>query len=719
MVYLAPGQIGAIWLTWDDSFTAATSDFNMYVTDNGTSTIVSCCTTNNSVSTAGTGIPLELAVFENPTAGGRFYDVYVQDVNNSSVGHTLEMFMVAGGALLPNNAIFNYNSVSGSVGAQSDAGGGVISVGAINASDPGTDTIAYYSSQGPTGDGRMKPDITAIDGVDVSGAGGFPSTFFGTSAAAPHIAGLAALLLDFRPDLQDGDAGDDPTTDRATLRNAILNGGVDLGATGPDQVFGYGRADGVAAAAELFAAPVFDVPTGLALVEGSSRTADGLSFTDLNLADAHTIAVDWGDGTTSSAPATDAQTNGIQGPPASAVPAVYDPTVFDVQSTGTIYTVNTINDVNDGTCDGTHCSLREAIIAANANNASTTIDAVHFNISGAGPHTIWISGSALPVITDALVIDGYTQPGSAPNTNTPSQGLNTVIQVAVRPTISAIIGFNVQSSSTSVIRGLAIERFDKAISLASGGPHVVEGNLRGSTADGIAGLGNNYGVWVQSGAPNATIGGSSAASSNLVAASEADGLFIDQASGTIIQNNLIGTDIANSTALPSIRVGIYLWEGSDAVVTGNVVRFSGSHGIMIETWATANVSGNTITSNVRDGIFLAEGSTNINVAANTVTGNDNGIRIGDAATDAVSILRNSISGNARLGIDLQPLAPVVTEPNDALDVDSGFNRMMNFPIITSSSAAAVGGTINTEATSVVRIELFANTACDPSGFGEG
>lgn len=712
-VRLTNGQSVVVWLVWEDTEGAPTADYDLLFQDPATGFIVGGSIGVNALS----GSPVEVAGITYSGAGISDLRIIVQNYNNESTARDFELTIFPGTTALPNGTYLNYNTREGSVGAQSDAGGGVISVGAANNSS--STTIAPYSSQGPTGDGRMKPDITGIDGVDVSGSGGFPSTFFGTSAAAPHIAGLAALLLDFRPDLKAGDAGDDPMADRSALRGAILNGGVDLGDAGPDNVYGYGRADGAASAAELFAAPVFDAPGGLALVEGATRTADGLSFTDLNLADAHTIAVDWGDGTSSSGPATDAQTNGIDGQPPSAVPAVYDPTVFDVQSTGTIYTVNTTDDVNDGTCDGTHCSLREAITAANGNNATTTIDAIHFSIAGTGPHTIWISGSALPAITGGLVIDGYTQPGSSPNTNTPSQGLNSVIQIAVRPTISGIIGFNVQSSSTSVVRGLAIQRFDKAISLTSGGPHVVEGNLLGSTADGTAGLGNNFGVWVQVGAPNATIGGSSAASANLIAASELDGLFIDRASGTTIQNNLIGTDSANSIALPSLRLGVYLWEGSEAVVTRNTIAFNLDHGVQVETWTTANISGNTITSNVRDGIFVAEGSTNINIAANTVAGNDTGIRIGDAATDAVSILGNSISGHVRLGIDLQPATPVETEPNDSLDTDSGFNRMMNFPIITSSTSTAVGGTINTEATSVVRIELFANSACHSSGFGEG
>ena len=40
----------------------------------------------------------------------------------------------------------------------------------------------------------QKPDFTAADGVSVTGVGGFPSTFYGTSAAAPHAAAIAVLV---------------------------------------------------------------------------------------------------------------------------------------------------------------------------------------------------------------------------------------------------------------------------------------------------------------------------------------------------------------------------------------------------------------------------------------------------------------------------------------------------------------------------------------------
>ena len=57
-------------------------------------------------------------------------------------------------------------------------------------------------------------------------------------------------------------------------------------------------------------------------------------------------------------------------------------------------------------------SLRQAILNADANPGLDTID---FDIPGAGVHTI-SPASALPTITDPVVIDGYTQPGASPNT---------------------------------------------------------------------------------------------------------------------------------------------------------------------------------------------------------------------------------------------------------------------------------------------------------------
>ena len=162
---------------------------------------------------------------------------------------------------LPSEPLLNYNTVSSSVPNNADASGRVVTHGAINAGEPGNDLIAPYSSRGPTNDNRLKPEAVAIDGVAVTGAGGFGTPFFGTSAAAPHGGAIAALILACKPSLKHGEPGDNPNADRDALRNAMLNTSVDLGVVGDDQIYGNGRIDADAAATAAACAVATPTPT--------------------------------------------------------------------------------------------------------------------------------------------------------------------------------------------------------------------------------------------------------------------------------------------------------------------------------------------------------------------------------------------------------------------------------------------------------------------------
>ncbi|MCS7294233.1 MAG: S8 family serine peptidase, partial [Dehalococcoidia bacterium] len=103
---------------------------------------------------------------------------------------------------------------------------GALAVGAIEVSSPAAK--ASYSSEGPTWDGRTKPDIAAPAGVSTFSYGAFG--FSGTSAAAPHVAGAAALVK-----------AANPGWTATQIRQFLESRAFDLGPPGKDTQFGAGR----------------------------------------------------------------------------------------------------------------------------------------------------------------------------------------------------------------------------------------------------------------------------------------------------------------------------------------------------------------------------------------------------------------------------------------------------------------------------------------------
>ena len=151
---------------------------------------------------------------------------------------------------------------------------------------------------------------------------------------------------------------------------------------------------------------------------------------------------------------------------------------------GVTFTVTKTADTNDGVC-GFDCSLREAITAA---NASPGADTIAFNIPGPGPHTIQPL-SALPTVTDAVTIDGYTEPGASPNTNGPGLGSNAVLKIELDGSAQPSGPGLLIDADASTVRGLVVNRFDSdGVYLFFSDGYVVEGNFIGTDITGTTDL---------------------------------------------------------------------------------------------------------------------------------------------------------------------------------------------------------------------------------------
>ena len=105
--------------------------------------------------------------------------------------------------------------------------------------------------------------------------------------------------------------------------------------------------------------------------------------------------------------------------------------------------------------------------------------------------------------------------------------------------------------------------------------------------------------------------------------------------------------------------------------------------------------------------------------ANTIAYNgEMGIQLNANSGSGNAISGNSIHSNTTLGIDINSDGVTANDPDD---VDIGANNLQNYPVLTQAfgGSSTVSGTLNSTASTTFRVELFANSACDPSGFGEG
>ncbi len=189
-IVLTANQTVYLQMRWDDSWTAAARDLDilLYKPDG---TTIAASTNSLQNGTAG-DVPYE-ALQYTPSSSGT-YHIRVERFGGTFPAGTQVQLQV----FSPNLNLSQVGIGNHSVGNPAEsASPGMLAVGATNWQT--NSTIESYSSQGPTRDGRTKPDISATDCAStvMYGANGF----CGTSQASPHVVGLAALVRQAYPSL--------------------------------------------------------------------------------------------------------------------------------------------------------------------------------------------------------------------------------------------------------------------------------------------------------------------------------------------------------------------------------------------------------------------------------------------------------------------------------------------------------------------------------------
>ena len=530
-------------LQWNDQFGASGNDYDLYICPAGLTPTTfnlfnGICDASTDVQN-GNDDPLEVAGLY---VEGEV-DVFIK--KDSGQNRRLEMFFNDSYAReygVEEGGIFHHAAVPG-----------VLAVGAVDADDPGNDDTESFSDQGPSRiyfpsfETRQKPDVVASDGVSVTGSGGFSSHFFGTSAAAPHVAGIAALLIEAQRLA-------DPTMTKKQVADAVTqkirDTAIDLGPSGHDNKFGYGRADALAGVESLdqLSGTTFTVnSTG----DGAdSNTGDGVcddgngnctlraAIQEANRVDGSFIEFNISGGGTRT----------IQ--PASSLPTITRTVLIDGFSQSGASSSNYRIEL-DGTNAGT-------------NTNGLTISGTESWVRGLvinrfGGNGIVLQGSGGKQVIEESRI-GTNASGSSDSGNG-----------KVGVLVSGADGVKLSDNLISGNDGHGVE--------LSGGADdaIIDGNVIGANASGTSDLGNTgSGIHISN-------GDGSTIANNVIAGNDSHGVSLDGSStyDNVVAENYIGVN-ENGTAIANSGSGVHIGGGSvDNIVRHNTIAHNTADGVTV------------------------------------------------------------------------------------------------------------------------------------------
>jgi hypothetical protein len=216
------------------------SNVDLYVYNPATSQVVACATS----ASGGTAGSTSYTVIDGSAIPSGTYQIIIGTQDASLSGTLLKLIGVGDGA-----DTFS-PTTPGAPTSPQDFAAGVMLVGAVYGNDGIGNSIELFSDTGPiqlevpNPSTLQAPHLVAPDGVFVDANGTQFTTngglFYGTSAASPNAAAVAALLRSAFPTLT-------PTQ----VTSFMETGAAQLGGTSPNGTFGYGRVDALGALAAI------------------------------------------------------------------------------------------------------------------------------------------------------------------------------------------------------------------------------------------------------------------------------------------------------------------------------------------------------------------------------------------------------------------------------------------------------------------------------------
>jgi len=376
---------------------------------------------------------------------------------------------------------------------------------------------------------------------------------------------------------------------------------------------------------------------------------------------------------------------------------------------GATFTVSKTADTNDGTCDG-DCSLREAIVAANAAGGADTITLP------AGTYTLTIAGAGENAaatgdldITGDLTINGAGTATTIINANS----LDRAFEVTGSPTVN-ISALTVQNGTATA--GGGIYNFFGALTLTD----VTVGNNSATSGGGIY---NEIGTLALA---NVTVSGNSASSSG-------GGIFIG--GGTLTLNS---STVSGNTAV-SNGGGINRMGGTMTLTNTTVSGNSASNGGGIFSGGTLTLNSSTVSGNSASGsgggIYNADGTLTLNSSPvnNNSASSGGGIYVSGGGTltlNGSTVSSNTASSDG--GAIYDSFGTVTTLTNTTVSGNSASNgggifnwnsnaTLNNSTVSGNEAFSSGGGILNQQSsffTSTVTLNgstVASNTATDGAG----